>query len=305
MSGLVPLNDLPQAFQETVKQHGSIVTFGKKGAFTFYLASKASATSQFTFSEPKVSPDVVDSPVVHWWTVTDFGSAPGSSTITSANTTLDNTRIRDHLLTQYGDWKSPFDQAPTEKSREGRIIRTIIERGCLPSSAILQIPLVNPCVQPYWSTATKAVYKQGFWERMANGCRGEKGKKGRIVLLGDAAHETLITFGNGASSAIEDAVAYAKFLAHHYGNAGLKTTSGSGGGYNYSYGESEKGGHAKGVAESEVFDIAARDYEGMRRPRVEHLRRMGRDADTNMELGWIGDAVRDWALRLLCEFFSL
>jgi 2-polyprenyl-6-methoxyphenol hydroxylase-like FAD-dependent oxidoreductase len=89
--------------------------------------------------------------------------------------------------------------------------------------------------------------------------------KGRVVLLGDAAHATTPGIGQGAAQAIEDAVVLARCLA-----------------------------------ERQAVPEALADYEARRRPRATRVLKMSRRADKGGQLeGRLACAIRNTLVRLM------
>ena len=182
-------------------------------------------------------------PFIQWWTVYE---APSNSTREKID--------KAELLARYSDWKSPYDTA------EGGIYTHLIELGYAadPESRITTPRHVTPRL-PHWSNRTSL----------------NSGVRGRIVLIGDAAHAMTPDLAQGVSCAVEDAVVYALLLKHH-----LPIPQG--------------------------LEKAAQKYETLRMPRVHSiLDQSSWNADAKRDMNWLSQTIRDWGIWIFCECRSL
>jgi len=179
------------------------MTFGNNGFFGYSLCSP--------FPSSDTSPS---EPFIQWWSIYEIDTIPDKKTI-------DYDDIKAQLLSRHAKWLSPYDDSP--KSTMGKeqtdaqgVFRTIIELSFeeTPSSSISRKPIVLPRFVtprlPSWSNAT--------YTDPAN-----PKNKGRIILLGDAAHTMPPDVGQGVSCAAEDSVAYALLLKHFLSQQGDNT----------------------------------------------------------------------------------
>ena len=98
------------------------------------------------------------------------------------------------------------------------------------------------------------------------------------MLIGDAAHTMPPDVGQGVSCAAEDSIVYALFLKHYL---------------------SAKEGQ---VPTQTPFEQAANAYEQVRKPYIHRLLDMAkRNGDMKKEMGWFGEKVRDFAMKIVCE----
>jgi len=225
---------------------------------------------------------------MQWWSAYESPSVPD-------NSHLDLDGIKSKLLDIHGEWKSPFDELDTEKGGSGSIYQRIIELGCRPSShtfidssnGIDSFPVAHPHFAAlhltHWSNATISGVPQEA--------------RGRIVLMGDAAHILPADAAQGASCAVEDAVAYAILLKHY---TALENQS--------PLVFSEKSSSLSSPTDIPTpFALAAKAYEEVRKPRIKGIfDMMGQGVgDKRMEMGWIAEKLRDLAIRWLGTLFSL
>ncbi|KAG6857123.1 hypothetical protein H0H87_009255 [Tephrocybe sp. NHM501043] len=161
--------------------------------------------------------------------------------------------VREHLLAQHESWKSPHD-SPGQP-----VYKEIIDLGCAPENAnsgnLLVLPRYEAPRMPHWSCPSGS---------------------GRVVLLGDAAHVMPPDSGQGASCAIEDAVAIGVLLKHFHSTEG-----------------------------HEVPDALKRTvvaYEGLRMKRVWHILDMAkRNGNSKKKQSWLQQWIRDRFFGIFCE----
>ncbi|CAA7266105.1 unnamed protein product [Cyclocybe aegerita] len=197
---------------------------------------------------------------IQWWAIYESPEFPDAANINYED-------IKAQLLSAHGDWKSPYDAPDSEKSRSGSVFRTIIEQGCrapFNSFGIQNIGLDTlPHLQSYLA-------------------------KGRIVL-GDAAHIIPADILQGASCVIKDSLAYALLLKHYLS---IRPS------YNYRNPTDVE----TGMWEM-PFALAVKAFEEVRRPPIKAITDTVHDpcekVDERMEMGWLGEKSRDWAIRWL------
>ena len=198
-------------------------------------------------------------PFIQWWSIYEAANIPGR-----ADTNYE--AIKTQLLARHGSWKSPYDGDTQEES----IFRQIIELGCRSpeandesgavSTTLMVLPRYITPRLPYWSNR--------------NLPSTPPNARGRIVLIGDAAHTMPPDVGQGVSCAAEDSIVYALFLKHY-----LSTNEGQ-----------------------VPFEQAANAYEQVRKPYIHRLLDMAkRNGDMKKEMGWFGEKVRDFAMKIVCE----
>lgn len=178
-------------------------------------------------------------PFIQWWTVYEALSNPTREKI-------DKTE----LLTRYGDWKSPYD------TPEGGLYKHLIELGYAadPESRTTIPRHVTPRL-PHWSNCTSL----------------NSDVRGRIVLIGDAAHAMTPDLAQGVSCAVEDAVVHALLLKHY-----LPIPQG--------------------------FEKAAQAYEMLRMPRVHFILDQSRwNANAKRDMNWLSQTIRDWGIWIFCK----
>ncbi|KAG6887573.1 hypothetical protein C0992_011742 [Termitomyces sp. T32_za158] len=154
------------------------------------IMTSGSSGLLFGYSRVLMTPD--DDPSIEWWSI--YG------TITPPNQSHSHpSAVRAHLLSQCALWKSPHDFSDMSPYKE------IIKLGCTRESDFHFLPQEDALRKPFWSSPS---------------CTG------RILLLGDAAHVLPYKSRQGASSAIEDAVAIGIFLHkfHEVGGLDIKNT---------------------------------------------------------------------------------
>ncbi|KAG6867107.1 hypothetical protein C0993_006804 [Termitomyces sp. T159_Od127] len=130
------------------------------------------------YSQTIMTPD--DDPSVEWWSIYESITPPDQSHSHPLAVRAHPLAVRAHLLSQYALWKPPHDSSDMSPYKE------IIKLGCTRQSDLFFIPKEGELRQPLWSSPSGT---------------------GRILLLGDAAHVIPYISKQGASSAIEDAIA--------------------------------------------------------------------------------------------------
>ncbi|KIM34711.1 hypothetical protein M413DRAFT_450097 [Hebeloma cylindrosporum] len=96
---------------------------------------------------------------------------------------------------------------------------------------------------------------------------------GRIVLMGDAAHTMPPDVGQGVSCAAEDAVVYALLLKHYLASS-----------------------------PDQALVLTAKAYEDIRKPHIHHILDVAkRNGDAKKEKGWLGEVIRDFAMKIVCK----
>ncbi|KAG6893396.1 hypothetical protein C0993_001228, partial [Termitomyces sp. T159_Od127] len=137
----------------------------------------------YSLTSPSKSTDHNDlnTDFIQWWSIYE-------SPIIPTRSESDPSAVRARLLAQHASWKSPHDSA------DASIYEEIINLGCTAENEFLVLPRYEAPRMPSWSSPSGT---------------------GRIILLGDAAHVMPPDSGQGASCAVEDAVAIGALL-HRY-----------------------------------------------------------------------------------------
>jgi len=273
------MSHLPPTLRTSLRTRteGVTMTFGKDGLFGYANASTLD-------SEPDALPRI-DEPFILWWSFFDTDNIPDENN-------FDFEQIKGVLLKKHGDWVSPHDEKqPTEeKSRteSQSVFRAIIERAFQPgshSSSISTKPVLIPrFVTPRLPGLSNATYT----ERTPS-----PNNRGRIVLIGDAAHTMSPDVGQGASCAIEDSVVYALLLKHY-----LSPQSGVPPIHDFS--TVEKMEFLSSNRISKVLETTAKAYESIRRPRVSCLTTTEKCDMPMKEMNPFCEWLRDMAIWVLC-----
>ena len=248
------------------------MTFGGNGFFGYTMCSPL--PDKFP-----VDPATRPAPFIQWWSTQEI------DTPSDRKEKIASEDIKEQLLARHRDWKSPYD------SEAGTIYQQIINAGCrsefftfdpdtpgsskvedaglgFDTQAIVRSRYITPRL-PSWSNATS--------ETPPNG-------RGRIVLIGDAAHTMPPDSGQGASCALEDVVVYSLLLSHYLSIAGTSSSDSLG----------------------TPLERTARAYEELRKPRVHQILDIAkRNGNAKRELGWFAQMVRDVFMWMLCKFFLL
>ncbi|KAG6840264.1 hypothetical protein C0991_007892 [Blastosporella zonata] len=181
---------------------------------------------------------------IQWWSIYEAPIPP------THDEPLSN--VRDHLLAQHASWKSPHDSP-------GQLVyEEIINVGCTPENSssgnLFVLPRYEAPRMPHWSCPSGS---------------------GRIVLLGDAAHVMPPDSGQGASCAVEDAVAIGVLLKHYRSDMGL------------------------GIPDALKSTVVA--YEGLRMKRVWQILDMAkRNGNNKKKLSWFQQWIRDRFFGIFC-----
>lgn len=256
---------------------GVSINFGRKGFFGY---SKAS---------PPLKPEKQNSPampsLLQWWTIYESPEPPHRRETAST--------IKDQLSKRYGSWKT-LSKTSSDFEAKGlsSACTSIIELGCqriseepsssrkpppysfdpspcqpnaltgiITTSAPFTMPLFHAPRLPHWSNAyTRATPSEA---------------RGRVILIGDAAHNT--SQYAGQPYAIEDAVVYAILLGHHL---------------------SVERGHNS-------LSKAAKSYEEIRKPRVQRVMHQAKHNGGVAKVSRVGEIVRDFAIKRLRKLFII
>lgn len=182
------------------------------------------------------------------------------------NKDLDYDALKTQLLSRHGSWKSPYDQDGVG------IYRTIVELGCRPPKDT-ELPTTtrhDPTVMVLPRFVTPRLPS---WSNVTSSAASG----GRIVLMGDAAHTMPPDVGQGVSCAAEDAVVYALLLKHYLASS-----------------------------PDQALVLAAKAYEDIRKPHIHGILDVAkRSGDSKKEMGRLGEIIRNFVMKILCEFFSL
>ncbi|KAG6906800.1 hypothetical protein DXG01_012048 [Tephrocybe rancida] len=182
---------------------------------------------------------------IQWWSIYEAAIPPSRDESPAT--------VREHLLARHASWKSPHDTP-------GRpVYEEIIILGCAPenssSGSLLVLPRYEAPRMPHWSCPSGS---------------------GRVLLLGDAAHVMPPDSGQGASCAVEDAVAIGLLLKQFHSTEALDVP--------------------------QVLKCTVEAYEGLRMKRVWHILDMAkRNGDNKKKQSWLQQLVRDCFLWIFCK----
>ena len=282
ISGFLPMSCLPPTLRTSLQTEGVTMTFGKDGLFGY-----ANASPLDLCSKPDTPPSS-DEPFIMWWSFFDTDKI-------SDQNNPDFEQIKAVLLKKHGDWVSPHDkkQLTDEKSwtQSQSVFRAIIESAFQPESYSNSIPTKPVLVPRFISPRLPALSNATCTERTSN-----PSNRGRIVLVGDAAHIMSPDIGQGASAAIEDSVVYSLLLKHY-----LSPQSDAPSIRDFS--TAEKMDSLSSSHVSKALETTAKAYETIRGPRVKCLTSTG-ECDTSMkEMNSFCEWLRDMAIWVLCEIF--
>jgi hypothetical protein len=268
VGGFIELSALHDDIQESFRTYGVTMTFGGNGFFGCSMCSPLPDTLP-------VPPATNPVPFIQWWSTYEVATPP------NLKQEIELTDIKEQLLARHRDWKSPYD------SQAGNFFKQIIELGCRSESLTFDpdapVPVddrlgfdtklavrpryVTPRL-PFWSNATSPVS-----ETPPSG-------RGRIVLIGDAAHTMPPDSGQGASCALEDAVVYSLLLSHFLSIADTSS--------------SELGS---------PLERAAKAYEELRKPRVHQILDIAkRNGNAKKNLSWFAEMIRDLFIWIICTY---
>ena len=207
---------------EQLQRHGGtppstcVMTFGQTG-FVGYTPITSSPCCDSNAAAPGTP---TPGPTAMWWATYSADPASASRKTTTFPT---DPKLRTAFQQRHGDWADPtiryIAKALTAEPKT--------PRPDAPTSAVT----LNLC-SPTW-----LVPKLKRWTR------------GRVVLMGDAAHALPSTSGQGISQVLEDAAALSLILARAF----------------------EQEHQVRGVMDSVTLSRALGDFEGVRKPRVERI----------------------------------
>ena len=270
VGGFIELSTLPADIQESFRTHGVTMTFGGNGFFGCSMCSPLPDTLP-------VPPATNPVPFIQWWSTHEAAAPP------DRKEPIEPKDVKEQLLARHKDWKSPCD------SQAGSFFKQIIDIGCRSESltfdpdatgpvevdarlgfdtkAVVRPRYVTPRL-PFWSNATSPVS-----ETPPSG-------RGRIVLIGDAAHTMPPDSGQGASCALEDAVVYSLLLSHFLSTADTPSSDLLG----------------------SPLERTAKAYEELRKPRVHQILDIAkRNGNAKKNMGWFGEIIRDLFMSIICE----
>jgi len=270
VGGFIELSTLPADIQESFRTYGVTMTFGANGFFGCSMCSPLPDTLP-------VPPATNPVPFIQWWSTYEVATPP------IRKEQIEPKDVKEKLLARHKDWKSPFD------SQAGGLFEQIIELGCRSESltfdpepgladarlgfdtkVTVRPRYITPRL-PFWSNATSPVS-----ETPPSG-------RGRMVLIGDAAHTMPPDSGQGASCALEDAVVYSRLLSHYLSIADTSS--------------SELGS---------PLERTAKAYEELRKPRVHQILDVAkRNGNAKRNLGWFAEKIRDLFIWIAFKFSHL
>lgn len=271
VGGFIELSALPAHIQESFRTYGVTMTFGANGFFGYSMCSPLP-------DELPVAPSTSPAPFIQWWSTYQLATPP------NRNEYIAPEEIKEQLLARHRDWKSPHDS-------DVSLLKQIIDLGCRSESftfdpdpptsgrveharlgfdtkVVVRPRYVTPRL-PFWSNATSSAAETPPCGR------------GRIVLIGDAAHTMPPDSGQGASCALEDAVVYSLLLSHFLSVTGTSSAD-----------------HSLGTP----LEQAAKAYEELRKPRVHQILDIAkRNGNAKKDLGWFAQLIRDLFMSVLCK----
>lgn len=252
VGGFIPLSSVSHNLRDSFQTDGVTMTFGQRGFFGYSMCSPLSNA----FSEK---------PFIQWWSIYEDATPPRRNE--------DKNQIKAQLLSRHGNWRSPFD------SNNETVYNQIIELGCHTWDKEIQDELgvdLELLVLPRYVTPRLPRWSNSTLSTPAS-------LRGRIVLLGDAAHTMPPDSGQGVSCAIEDAIVYSLVLKHYL--AERDSTQ------------------ASLLTEASALEKTAHAYEKLRMPRVHKILDLAkRNGDAKKELGWWGQTLRDLVMKIICEY---
>jgi hypothetical protein len=264
LGGFLPVSSLPLSLQQSLHAEGVTMTFGNNGFFGYSLCSPFPASSEASNASE---------PFIQWWSIYETDTIPDKKTINYDD-------IKAQLLRRHAGWVSPYDDkanSPQNKrqAEEHGIFRAIIELSfeTASTSSISTRPVVLPRFVtprlPAWSNAT---YTDPASETNPK-------NKGRIVLLGDAAHTMPPDVGQGVSCAAEDSVTYALLLKHFFSQL-----------------------EGNGADIHLILRRTAEAYESVRKPRIHRILDQAKyNASAKKEMTSFSAWLRDSVMWILCK----
>ena len=250
------------------------MTFGGNGFFGCSMCSPLPDTFP-------VPPATKPTPFIQWWSTYEIATPPNRKEQIAPED------IKEQLLARHGDWKSPYD------SQAGGLFKEIIDLGCRSESftfdpdasvtgkaedvrlgfdtkVVIRPRYITPRL-PFWSNATSPASETPPCGR------------GRIVLIGDAAHTMPPDSGQGASCALEDAIVYSLLLSHFLSISGQSSSDVLG----------------------TPLERAAKAYEELRKPRVHQILDIAkRNGNAKRNMGWFAQMIRDFFMWIICKFLQ-
>lgn len=206
-------------------------------------------------------------PFIGWWSIYE------TDTI-SDKKAIDYEDVKAQLLRRHSQWVSPYDDKPTTQTENWSIFRTMIELSFVEATSTSPIPK-RPIVLPRFVTP-----RLPAWSNATYGSKSKPNNQGRIVLLGDAAHTMPPDVGQGVSCAAEDSIAYTLLLKHFLSQSDTDIPS--------------------------VLKKTAEAYELIRKPRIHRILDQAKyNASAKKEMNFFSAKLRDFAIWMLCEVFSL
>jgi len=177
---------------------------------------------------------------------------------------LDYDAVKTQLLSRHGCWKSPYDEDGVG------IYQTMIELGCRP-------PKDQESSSTTRHDASVMVLPRFITPRLPSWSNADSSttlSAGRIVLMGDAAHTMPPDVGQGVSCAVEDAVVYTLLFKHYLASS-----------------------------PDQALVLTAKAYEAIRKPHIHRILDIAkRNGDSKKEKGWLGEIIRDFAMKFICKF---
>jgi 2-polyprenyl-6-methoxyphenol hydroxylase-like FAD-dependent oxidoreductase len=264
IGGFIPISSLPPTFQRSLQTESVTVTFGKTSFFGYWNASSLD----------------IPEPFISWWSNYDTPIVPHPNY-------LNYEEIRAQLLKKHGDWVSPHDEASEsltgEKSQAEGVFASIIRLALQPTSPSKTVS-TRPVVLPHFFTPRLPGWSNATFSPKPN---QNPNNKGRIVLLGDAAHTSAPDIGQGTSCALEDAVVYALLLKHYLSSDEPPPYSP----------QREKASAMS--ARSSVLENTAKAYEAIRKTRGQAVMDNGDCA--KVEMNFFLEWLRDFGLWVLSK----
>ncbi|KAK5056241.1 hypothetical protein LTR84_012794 [Exophiala bonariae] len=286
VGGLVPSSLL----ESTGHKPGTMsIVFGPNGFFGYGYLTSAPAIERSETEEnaPKLNPALIPAtippgPIAGWWS-TFSSSTPypyndtGSTTPPSTNKPgiFNRPLAMRSLLARHARWKNPTISAITAYVETCNTTTLRVDASCMgrcdyrivaPASAPPADAVPPPTAALDGSYPTWTTPELPFWT-----------VRGRVALVGDAAHALQPSSGQGACQALEDAEALALLLRHHLDRC------------------------VAGADEVGALANALEQYEALRMPRVHAIyERSQRMSRMKMEMG----VLMEWTMYLMIYVMS-